>query len=77
LNILEHDIENGTATLQFQHNNVTHKQTYDLGAVVPGLRKTLEQQGQQFTLEKQMEVIQRVTTQVQREIEQGILHNSI
>lgn len=77
LTILQHDVEKGIARLQFQHNSVTHTETYDLGVVVPGLRKTLENQQQEFTLEMQLEVIEKIKTQVQREIEDGILHNPI
>ena len=77
IEILEHDVEKGTAKIKFMHNDVTHIQSYDLGLVVPGTRKTLQEQNMEFTLEMQNQVIQKLTEQLQREIEAGIVTNPI
>ena len=75
--ILSHDVGRGFIEMKFVHNGVTHNQSYDLGLVIPGTRKTLQDQNKEFTLEMQQQVIQRITEQVQREIESGILVNTI
>jgi hypothetical protein len=75
--ILEHDVEKGTARIKFIHNNVTHVESYDLGLVVPGTRRTLQEQNVEFSLEMQAQIIDKLTAQVQREIEAGILTNRI
>lgn len=75
--ILEHDTQNGIAKIRFSHNGVTHEQTYDLGLVVPGTRKVLADTGADFTLELQNKVIDKLTTQIQHEIEIGVIENRI
>ena len=77
VDILRHDVVEGTARIRFQHRGVTHTQDYDLLLVVPGTKKALDEHGQTFTLEMQNTVIEKLTAQVEREIEEGILHNPI
>lgn len=73
--IIEQDIEKGTATIQFIHNNVTFVDKYDLIMVVPETKKTLEDQNLTFTADMQSQVITKLTEQVQKEIEAGIIEN--
>lgn len=77
VDILRHDVQEGTARIQFKHRGVTHTQDYDLLLVVPGTKRALEMSAQTFTLEMQNKVIEKLTAQVEREIEEDILHNPI
>lgn len=77
ITILERDVEKATAKIQFVHNNVTFVDKYNLLLIIPGTEKTLKDQGQTFTEEMQNTVISRLTEQVQREIEQGIIVNRL
>lgn len=75
--VLEHDTAAGIAKIRFSHNGITHTQKYDLGLVVPGTRSSLAEKGLEFTPELQNSVIEKLTAQVQREIEAGIIVNPI
>lgn len=75
--ILEHDKTKGTAKIKFEHNNVVHIQNYDLKYVVPGTDLVLKAYGLEFTEQMQQQVIDKLTVQVQRDIEAGIIVNSI
>jgi hypothetical protein len=75
--VLEHDIQSGIAKIRFSHNRVTHTQTYDLGLVVPGTRRALAEAGSELTPEIQDRVIEKLSAQVQRDIEAGIIQNPI
>lgn len=75
VDIIKHDIEAGTATIRFSHNDVVITQTYDLKLVVPGTSMVFQQYGIAFDEAKQQQVIDRLTLQVQHEIEGGILTN--
>jgi hypothetical protein len=77
LEILEHNVQTGTAKLRFSHNNITHTQSYDLKMVVPGTDRVLAEYGMAFDETMQQRVIQKLTEQVQRDIEAGIIHNPI
>jgi hypothetical protein len=77
LEILEQNIQAGTAKLRFSHNDVTYTQSYDLKLFVPGTERVLAEYGIAFDETMQQRVIQKVTEQVQREIEAGILNNPI
>lgn len=77
LEILERDIQAGTAKLRFSHNDVVHTGTYDLKMVVPGTDRVLAEYGMAFDEPMQQKVIDKLTAQIQREIEAGILHNPI
>jgi fructose-bisphosphate aldolase class 1 len=75
--ILERDIEAGTIKMRFSHNNITHTDNYNLKMVVPGTDRILAEYGMLFDETMQQRVIQKVTEQVQRDIEAGIIHNPI
>ncbi len=77
ITILEHNLNTGLAKIKFEHNNVTHVENYDLKLVVPGTSMVLKAYGLDFTEEMQQRVIDKLTMQVQNEIETGILHNPI
>lgn len=75
--ILERNIEAGTVKIRFSHNSITHTQSYDLKMVVPGTDRVLAEYGVPFDETMQQRVIDKLTSQVQRDIEAGILHNPI
>jgi len=75
--ILERDAVAGTAKIRFTHGGVTHTQSYDLKLVVPGTALTLETYGLQFTEAMQQTVIEKLTAQIQREIDAGIICNPV
>jgi hypothetical protein len=75
--ILEQDNTANTATIQFVHNGVTHTQKYDLTMVVPGTNMVLSSYNLQFTDAMRQTVISKLTDQVQREIEAGIIRNPL
>lgn len=75
--VLEHDVQTGIAKIRFSHNGVTHTQTYDLGLVVPGTRRALAESGSELTLDIQNTVIEKLTAQIQRDIDAGIIQNPI
>lgn len=75
VDILEHNKETGKIKIKFNHNNVIHVDNYDLLMVVPGTERELN--GAPFTEEMQNAVINKLTNQIQREIEAGILVNKI
>lgn len=75
--VLEHDVQSGIAKIRFSHNSVTHTQTYDLGLVVPGTRRALAESGSELTLDIQNKVIEKLTAQIQRDIDAGIIQNPI
>lgn len=73
--ILERDVAAGTAKLRFSHNGVTHTSNYDLQLVIPGTARIFEQYGVAFDEAKQQLVIDKLTAQIEREIEAGIIQN--
>ena len=73
--ILERDVDAGTAKLKFEHNDVVFTQSYNLKLVVPGTDRVLAQLGLEFTEDMQQTVIDRLTTTVTREIDEGIIRN--
>lgn len=73
--ILERNVEAGTARIRFTHNGVTHTNSYDLALVVPGTKLVFAQYGVEFDETKQQQVIDKLTAQIQREIEAGIIQN--
>ena len=75
--VLERDIQAGTARIRFSHGDVTHTQSYNLKMVVPGTDRVFETYNIEFNEAMQDTVIARLTEQVQREIEAGITHNPI
>jgi hypothetical protein len=77
VNITRRDITKGTATITFEHNGVSHTADYDLGLVVPGTRRLLEELETEFDQTMQDKVIDKLTAQIQREIEAGIITNPI
>ena len=74
--VIERDVRLATATLRFTHNGVTVTQAYNLKFVVPGTETVFAAYGVEFNEAMQQTVIDRLTAQVQQEIEQGILHNA-
>lgn len=77
LEILERDIQAGTAKLRFSHNGITHTDNYNLKMVVPGTDRVLAEYGMAFDETMQQKVIDKLTAQVQRDIEAGIIHNPL
>jgi hypothetical protein len=77
LEILERDIQAGTAKLRFSHNGVTHTSSYNLKMIVPGTERIFAEYGMEFDAAMQQKVIEKLTALVQREIEDGILHNPV
>lgn len=77
LEILERDIQAGTAKLRFSHNGVTHTDSYNLKLVVPGTERIFSEYDMAFDETMQQKVIDKLTAQIQREIEAGIIHNPI
>jgi hypothetical protein len=77
LEILTHDKVNGKAHLRFSHNGIVHTDNYDLKLVIPGTDRVLREYDLAFTEEMQQQVIDKLTAQVQKAIEDGILHNPI
>lgn len=77
LEILERDIQAGTAKLRFTHNGITHTDSYDLAMIVPGTKQVFAQYNVAFDEAKQQTVIDKITAQIQRDIEAGIIHNPI
>jgi hypothetical protein len=75
--ILERNIQSGIAKIRFSHNNVVHTSIYDLKLVVPGTERNLNEQNLVFDEARQQIVIDKLTNQIQREIESGILFNPI
>jgi hypothetical protein len=75
--ILERNIEAGTIKMRFSHNDVVRAETYDLKLVVPGTDRILAEYGMAFDETMQQKVIDKITAQVQREIEAGIIHSPI
>jgi hypothetical protein len=75
--ILERNIAAGTIKLKFSHSGVVHTASYDLKLVVPGTDRVLAEYGLTFDETMQQRVIDKLTQQVQREIEAGILQNPI
>lgn len=75
VDILERDVQAGTARLRFTHNGVSYTNRFDLKMVVPGTQNVFSAYGVEFTEEMQQRVIDRLTSQVQREIEAGIIQN--
>lgn len=75
--ILERNVQVGSIKLRFSHNGIVHTSTYDLKMVVPGTDRILAEYGMAFDETMQQKVIDKLTAQVQRDIEAGILHNPI
>lgn len=75
--VLERDIQAGTAKIRFSHGDVTHTQSYNLKMVVPGTDRVFETYNIEFNEAMQETVISRLAEQVKREIEAGITHNPI
>jgi hypothetical protein len=75
--ILERDIQAGTARIRFSHNGVTHTNSYDLRMVVPGTALVFAQYGVAFDEAKQQLVIDKLTAQIEREIEAGMIRNPL
>lgn len=73
--ILERNTEAGTATIRFSHNDVVHTNSYNLKLVVPGTERIFEQYGVVFDEAKQQIVIDKLTAQIEQEIDAGILQN--
>jgi hypothetical protein len=75
--IIQRDTQKGTAKIKFEHNGITHTDTYDLAMVVPGTKLIFEQYGVEFDEAKQQQIIDKLTVMVQTQIEAGILHNPV
>ena len=75
--IINEDDTNWTATIKFTHNDVVHEETYNLIAVIPGTDFQLAKQGISFDQTMKSNVISKLTEQVKREIEEGILKNKL
>lgn len=77
VNILSWDKEKATAKIQFVHNGITHEQSYSLIMVIPGTDLILKQLNQSFTEQMQQTVIDKLTEQIKRDIDAGIIVNKI
>jgi hypothetical protein len=77
VDIIERNVQAGTIKIRFSHNDVVRTETYDLKLVVPGTDRILAEYGMAFDEAMQQKVIDKITAQVQREIEAGILRNPI
>lgn len=75
--IIEEDNVNWTAKIKFTHNDVEHIETYNLIAVIPGTNLQLSKENRQFDQTMKSNVITKLTEQVQREIEAGIITNTL
>ena len=77
VDIISKNETTGDFRLKFSHNDVVHEQLYNLKMVVPGTDRLLKELGLEFDATMQQRVIDKLTAQVQREIEAGIIKNPI
>lgn len=77
VDILSWDKDSGKAKIKFSHNSVEHTDSYDLKLVVPGTDRVLGDLGMSFDETMQQRVIDKITEQVQRDIEAGVIKNPI
>lgn len=77
VDILEYSEETRIAKIKFSHNDVIHIDTYNLDYVVPGTKKILAELSLPFTAAIKDAVVAKLTLQIQKEIEDGILKNAI
>jgi len=75
--ILEQNTETGMTKMRFSHNGVTHTAIYNLKMIVPGTERILAEYGMEFDDAMRQKVIEKLTALIQREIEDGILHNPV
>lgn len=73
--ILSHDIEAGVARIRFEHNGVTHEETYKLIQVIPGNAYSLAAMGLSYTEEMQLGTINYLEASMIRSIEAGMTVN--
>lgn len=77
VDILSWDKATGKIRIKFSHNDVVHTESYDLKLVVPGTERLLGELNMEFDETMQQRVIDKLTAQVQREIEAGAIKNPI
>ena len=75
--IISKNENTGVFRFKFSHNDVVHEQDYNLKMVVPGTDRLLNELGLEFDATMQQRVIDKLTAQIQREIEAGIIKNPI
>ena len=75
--MLSWDKTTGKAQIKFSHNDVVHTDNYDLKLVVPGTERLLGELGVDFDETMQQRVIDKLTAQMQRDIEAGVIKNPI
>lgn len=75
--VLSWNKETGKARLKFSHNDVVHADSYDLKLVVPGTERLLGELGVDFDETMQQRVIDKLTAQMQRDIEAGVVKNPV
>ena len=75
--MLSWDKTTGKAKIRFSHNGVVHTDSYNLLLVVPGVERLLGELGAEFDEAMQQRVIDKLTAQMQRDIEAGVIKNPI
>ena len=75
--IVERDLEQATARITFEHNDVTYTDYFNLKKVVPGTEMIFKEYNLEFTEEYQNRVIEKLTSQIQYAIESGIIRNPL
>jgi hypothetical protein len=73
--VLSHDVDTAIARIKFTHNDVVVENEYNLLLVEPSMKRTLELTNGTFTADLQQNVIDMLTSWVQRSIERGGLQN--
>ena len=73
--IISHDVASAKARVRFEHNGVKVEDDVDLKLVVPGSMRIFGEMGIEFTEEYQLRALDKLTDNVQRQIEDGVITN--
>lgn len=71
--IITHDPVTAMARVRFEHDGVSLEQVYNLKMVEPGSLRTFTDFGIEFSEEYQLIALDRLTAQIQQQIEEGMI----
>lgn len=73
--VISHDIGLAKARIRFEHNDVVVEEDFDLANVVPSTKYVFEQMGMTFDEIYQSVAMDKLTTIIQSQIDQGLIKN--
>ena len=73
--IISHNTTTGEAEVKFEHAGVVYQDTFNLKLVIPGSEHIFNEMGIEFTKKHQLVALDKLTSKIESQIDQGIIKN--